>query len=211
MIRSAAVLLVGLTGGIGSGKSTVSALLAERGAVIIDADRIARDVVEPGQPAYDKVVERFGRDVLDADERIDRPKLAAIVFGDRDALKDLERITHPAVGERMTQRMAEESTTDHVVVLDVPLLVEKGSYETSGTIVVDTDPDVAVARVVAQRGMQEDDVRRRMAAQVSREERLGKADFVIRNDGSMEDLRAEVDRCWLWLQQLTRTRPATTG
>ena len=202
MIRSAVVLLVGLTGGIGSGKSTVSAMLAERGAVIIDADVIAREVVEPGEPAYAKIVERFGPSVVGDDGRLDRPAIAGIVFNDRDALKDLEAITHPAVGARMTELMAARADTDHVVVLDVPLLVEKGTYTTAGTIVVDVDPEIAVRRLVEQRGMDEADVRRRMAAQVSREERLAKADFVVSNDGSLDDLRAEVGRCWQWLQAL---------
>lgn len=203
MIRSAVVLLVGLTGGIGSGKSTVSAMLADRGAVVIDADVIAREIVEPGQPAYDKVVERFGPTVVGDDGRLDRPAIAAIVFNDRQALTDLEAITHPAVGARMTELMAAQTDTDHVVVLDVPLLVEKGTYTTAGTIVVDVDPEIAVRRLVAQRGMDEADVRRRMAAQVSREERLAKADFVVSNDGTPDELRAEVDRCWRWLQQLS--------
>lgn len=211
MIRSAVVLLVGLTGGIGSGKSTVSAMLAERGAVVIDADAIAREVVEPGRPAHAAVVERFGPEVVAADGALDRAAIAAIVFADRAALKDLEAITHPAVGARMAERMAAEAGTDHVVVLDVPLLVEKGTYETAGTIVVDVDPEVAVRRLVEQRGMPEDDARRRMAAQVSREDRLAKADFVIANEGTLDDLRAEVDRCWRWLMQLARTRPATTA
>ena len=211
MIRSAVVLLVGLTGGIGSGKSTVSAMLADRGAVVIDADVIAREVVEPGQPAYDKVVERFGPTVVGDDGRLDRPAIAAVVFNDREALKDLEAITHPAVGARMTELMAAQAETDHVVVLDVPLLVEKGTYTTAGTIVVDVDPEVAVRRLVDQRGMEEGDVRRRMAAQVSREERLAKADFVVSNDGTLDELRAQVDRCWRWLQQLARTHRATTA
>lgn len=211
MIRSAVVLLVGLTGGIGSGKSTVSAMLADRGAVIIDADAIAREVVEPGQPAYAEVVKRFGPTVVGEDGQLDRAAIARIVFSDREALKALEAITHPAVGARMTELMAAETDTDHVVVLDVPLLVEKATYETAGTIVVDVDPEVALRRLVEQRGMPEDDARRRMAAQVSRGERLAKADFVVSNDGTLEALRAEVDRCWQWLQQLARTRRATTA
>lgn len=210
MIRSAVVLLVGLTGGIGSGKSTVSAMLAERGAVVIDADVIAREVVEPGRPAYAAVVERFGPSVVAADGRLDRPAIAAVVFNDRDALRDLEAITHPAVGARMVELMAAHADSDDVVVLDVPLLVEKGTYETAGTIVVDVDPETAVRRLVEQRGMDEDDARRRMAAQVSREDRLAKADFVVSNDGTLEDLQAEVDRCWVWLEDLrVRTRPTT--
>jgi dephospho-CoA kinase len=206
MIRSAVVLLVGLTGGIGSGKSTVSAMLAERGAVVIDADVVAREVVEPGQPAYAAVVERFGPGVVAADGTLDRAAIAAIVFNDRDALKDLEAITHPAVGARMVELMQAQADTENVVVLDVPLLVEKGTYETAGTIVVDVDPEIAVRRLVEQRGMSEGDARRRMAAQVSREERLAKADFVIPNDGSLEELRAEVDRCWTWLEKLRASR-----
>lgn len=205
MIRSATVLLVGLTGGIGSGKSTVSALLAEKGAVIVDADRIAREIVEPGEPALARIVERFGTGVLDAGGRLDRAKVAAIVFNDRDALAALEAITHPAIGARMAQRIQEEAGTDHVVVLDIPLLVDKGRYPTRATIVVDTDPELAVRRVVDQRGLPEADVRARMANQISREERLALADFVVRNDGSLDDLRAEVDRCWTWLQELAES------
>lgn len=211
MIRSAAMLLVGLTGGIGSGKSTVSALLAERGAVVVDADVIAREIVEPGEPAYEAVVERFGPGVVLPGGALDRPAIAAIVFDDREALRDLERITHPAVGVRMAERMAEEAATDHVVVLDVPLLVEKGTYATAGTIVVDVDPEVALRRLVDQRGMDEADARRRMANQVSRDDRLAKADFVIANGGTLEDLRAEVERCWAWVQDLARTGRATPG
>lgn len=201
MIRSPIVLVVGLTGGIGAGKSTVSRLLGERGAVILDADLIARQVVEPGGPAYQGVVDRFGKDVLDDDGRLDRPALAAIVFNDPAALKDLNDIVHPAVGALIAERLAEEAETDDVVILDVPLLVESGRSNTAGTIVVDCPPEEAVRRAVA-RGLPEDDVRRRMANQVSREERLAKADLVVDNSGAESALPAEVDKAWAWIQSL---------
>src|SRR6266513_2614218 len=176
------MLVIGLTGGIGAGKSTVSRLLAERGAVIVDADLIARQVVEPGGPAYQGVVDRFGEDVLLDAGALDRAALAEIVFADPDALKDLNDIVHPAVGAVIAERLAEEADTDHVVILDVPLLVESGRSNTTGTIVVDCPPEEALQRAVA-RGLPEDDVRRRMANQVSREERLAKADFIVDNSG----------------------------
>jgi dephospho-CoA kinase len=205
MIRSQPVLVVGLTGGIGSGKSTVSRLLAERGAVIVDADLIAREVVEPGGPAYQGVVDRFGDGVLLADGSLDRAAVAEIVFNDADALKDLNGIVHPAVGAVIAERLAEEAQTDHVVILDVPLLVESGRTNTAGTIVVDCPAEEAIRRAVA-RGLPEDDVRRRVANQVSREERLAKADFVVDNAGPEPALAAEVDRAWQWIESLPASR-----
>src|SRR5438270_9202127 len=202
MIRSPTMLVVGLTGGIGAGKSTVSGLLAARGAVIVDADAIAREVVEPDGPAYQGVVDRFGSEVLLPDGHLDRAALAAIVFCDADALKDLNAIVHPAVGGVIAERLAEESATDHVVVLDVPLLVESGRGDMAGTIVVDTPPEEALRRAVA-RGLPEDDVRRRMANQVSRKERLAKADFVVDNSGPESALAAEVEKAWAWIESLT--------
>ena len=201
MIRSPPMLVVGLTGGIGAGKSTVSGLLAARGAVIVDADAIAREVVEPDGPAYQGVVDRFGSEVLLPDRHLDRAALAAIVFSDADALKDLNAIVHPAVGGVIAERLAEESSTDHVVILDVPLLVESGRGDMGGTIVVDCQPEEALRRAVA-RGLPEDDVRRRMANQVSREERLAKADFVVDNSAPESALAAEVDKAWAWIQTL---------
>jgi dephospho-CoA kinase len=195
------MLVVGLTGGIGAGKSTVSRLLASHGAVIVDADLIAREVVEPGGPAYQGVVDRFGGDVVHADRTLDRAALAEIVFSDADALKDLNTVVHPAVGTVIAERLAEEAQTDHVVILDVPLLVESGRTNTAGTIVVDCPPEEALQRAVA-RGLPEDDVRRRMANQVSREERLAKADFVIDNSGPESALPANVDKAWEWIQSL---------
>ncbi len=203
MIRSPPMLVVGLTGGIGAGKSTVSKLLAERGAVIIDADLIARQVVEPDGPAYQGVVDRFGKEVLQDDATLDRAALAEIVFNDTDALKDLNAIVHPAVGAVIAERLAEEASTDHIVVLDVPLLVESGRGDMAGTIVVDCPPEEALRRAVA-RGLPEDDVRRRMANQVSRDERLAKADFIVDNSGPESALPAEVDRAWTWIESLPR-------
>jgi dephospho-CoA kinase len=179
----------------------VSQLLASHGAVIVDADLIAREVVEPGGPAYQGVVDRFGTDVVLLDGSLNRPAIAEIVFNDVDALKDLNAVVHPAVGTVIAERLAEEAQTDHVVILDVPLLVESGRTNTAGTIVVDCPPEEALQRAVA-RGLPEDDVRRRMANQVSREERLAKADFVVDNSGPESALPVEVDRAWEWIQTL---------
>src|SRR4051794_21108784 len=144
------VLIVGLTGGIGAGKSTVAALLVERGAALVDTDLIARQVVEPGGAAFDAVVERFGGGILRPDGTIDRPALAAIVFNDRQALKDLNGITHPAVGKVMAEQVAVHAGTDDVVILDIPLLAERGkeAFGVVGVIVVDAPVEVAVHRLV---------------------------------------------------------------
>lgn len=198
----AAMILVGLTGGIGSGKSTVSALLAERGAVVVDADAIVRDVQAPGTPVLAAVVERFGPAVLAADGSLDRQALADVVFRDDDALRDLNALVHPAVGAEIARRLEGAAGTDAVVVLDVPLLVESGRDDMAALVVVDVDPEVAVARVVAQRGMREEDVRARMARQASREDRRARATIVIDNSGSREDLEAQVDAAWDQIQSL---------
>jgi dephospho-CoA kinase len=196
------MVTVGLTGGIGSGKSTVAAMLAERGAVVIDVDGIAAAVRAPGGAAYQPLVDRFGDGIVAVDGTIDRKALAAIAFADEQALADLNAITHPAIGAAMATRMAEESGTDHLVVLDVPLLVESGRIRPDHVIVVDCPVDEAVRRVVESRGFDEADARRRVAAQVTREERLANADFVIDNSGRPELIGPQVDRCWAWLQTL---------
>jgi len=196
------VIVVGLTGGIGSGKSTVSALFAERGAVVVDADAITRQLQAPGQPVLAAIVERFGPEIVFSDGTLDRAALAAIVFGDPAALKELTSIVHPAVGTEITRRLEAERSGDRVVVLDVPLLVESGRYRVAGLVVVDVDPDVAVERLVRFRGMSEADARARMANQVSRADRLAKADWVIDNSGDLADLEDQVDAAWTWIQTL---------
>jgi dephospho-CoA kinase len=201
------VLVIGLTGGIGSGKSTVSSLLAARGAVVVDADAITREQQEPGTPVFQAMVERFGPGIVAEDGTLDRAAVADIVFNDLKALADLNAIVHPAVGGEIAERMAQLSATDEVVILDVPLLVESNrGYPTAGLIVVDVDPEVAVERLVAQRGMREADVRARMARQASRNDRRARADVVIDNDGNHEQLEAEVDRAWAWIQSLRRSQ-----
>ena len=190
------MLLIGLTGGIGSGKSTVSALLARRGAVIIDADAITRELQQPGSPVFQAMVERFGAGIVAPDGSLDRQAVADIVFTDSDALSDLNRIVHPAVGAEIARRLEEEAATDHLVVLDVPLLVESGRDDMAGVVVVDVDTEVAVRRLVEHRGMREDDVRARIGRQASREDRLARAAVVIDNSGSLEDLEAAVDAAW---------------
>jgi dephospho-CoA kinase len=186
---------VGLTGGVGSGKSTVSALLAERGAVIIDADAIAREVVEPGTPGFDAVVRAFGPSIVAADGALDRPALAAIVFADESKRAVLNAIVHPLVGQR-TAELSVAAPREAVVVYDIPLLVE--SDMAAGfdlVVVVQASVEVRLLRL-RERGMAETDARERMAAQASDEQRRAVADVVIENDGSLADLAAQVDALW---------------
>src|SRR5579864_706313 len=177
------MLTVGLTGGIGSGKSTVADLLVQRGAVLIDADRIAREVVVPGGAAYQPLVDRFGTAVLAPDGTLDRAALAAVVFADADSLAALNAITHPAISAVMASRRAAEEGTDHVVVLDIPLLkpAHRDLLSLDVVVVVDAPVEVAVERLVGQRGFSREDAEARVAAQVSRQERLSGADLVIDN------------------------------
>jgi len=189
------VLRIGLTGGIGSGKSTVSALLAARGAVLVDADQIAREVVAPGTPGLTAVVEAFGPDVLASDGTLDRPALAAVVFADQAARRRLDAIVHPLVRAR-TVELAAAAPADAVLVNDVPLLVETGqagSYDL--VLVVEADEETRVERLV-RRGLTEEDARARIAAQASDEERRAVADVVLDNSGTPEELAAQVDRFW---------------
>lgn len=190
------MVLVGLTGGIGSGKSTVSRMLAERGATVIDADAITRELQQPGQPVLDAIVERFGRGVLAGDGTLDRQALADVVFSDDEALRDLNAIVHPAVGAEIARRLEEAAGSDGVVVLDVPLLVESGRDDMAALIVVDVAPEVAVERLVRDRGMRPDDAWARIRRQASREERLARATTVIDNHGTLADLEARVAEVW---------------
>ena len=189
------VLRIGLTGGIGSGKSTVSELLTERGAVLVDADRIAREVVEPGTPGLAAVVEAFGDGVMGRDGALDRPGLAAIVFADPEARRRLDGIVHPLVRARAAE-LAAAAPPDAVVVHDVPLLVETGQaghYDL--VLVVEADPEIRVRRLVG-RGMSEDDARARIAAQASDEQRRAVADVVLDNSGTRAELAAQVATFW---------------
>jgi len=196
------VILVGLTGGIGAGKSTVSAMLAERGAVIVDADRIARDLQSPGSPVLEAMAERFGSHILLDDGALDRAAVAKIVFNDEAALKDLNGIVHPAMQSEIQRQIDEQRSTDRVVVLDFPLLGENPRKGLAATVVVDIPVDVAVQRLVDQRGMSEDDARARINSQLSRDERLAAATHVIDNSGDRDSLNRQVDALWEQLLEL---------
>jgi dephospho-CoA kinase len=196
------MLLVGLTGGIGAGKSTVSAGLASRGAVVVDADAIVKELQQPGTVVFAEMVERFGPGIVAGDGQLDRAAVADLVFTDATALADLGAIVHPRVHDEIARRIDEQRDTDHVVVLDVPLLVESGWKDMVGTIVVDLDPEVAVARLVEHRGFSEEDARNRIAKQATREERLAKADFVIDNHGHPGELAEQIDGAWAWIAGL---------
>lgn len=194
------MLLLGLTGGIGSGKSTVSAEFARRGAVVIDADLVVRELQSPGGAVLSAMVEHFGETILAADGTLNRQAVADIVFNDPEELKALNAIVHPKVGEEIDRRIDAKRDTENVVILDVPLLVESKAYETEGIIVVDTDPELAVQRLVEYRGFNADDARARMKLQATRDERRAVAAFIVPNDGSQEELMTRIDECWEWIQ-----------
>ncbi|MFI2376642.1 dephospho-CoA kinase [Streptomyces sp. NPDC018964] len=199
------MLKVGLTGGIGAGKSEVSRLLVECGAVLIDADRIAREVVEPGTPGLAAVVDVFGPEVLTADGRLDRPKLGSVVFADPERLAVLNSIVHPLVGAR-SRELEGAAAEDAVVVHDVPLLTENGLaplYDL--VIVVDASPETQLDRLVGRRGMTAEDARARMAVQATREQRREIADIVIDNDVPLDELEQRVKDVWSGLVRRART------
>lgn len=191
---SAGVLRIGLTGGIASGKSLVATELAARGAVIIDADVLAREVVDPGTPGLAAIVERFGTDVLTADGRLDRPALGRIVFADPVARRDLEAIVHPAVRRRAAELEA-AADPDAVIVHVIPLLVETGQQgDFDPCVVVDVEPAIQRARLRQRDGLEDEEIDARLAAQATREQRLAAADHVLDNSGTVMELRRQIDR-----------------
>ncbi|HEX9823308.1 MAG TPA: dephospho-CoA kinase [Actinomycetota bacterium] len=195
------MILVGLTGGIGSGKSTVAGMFGSRGAVIADADQLARAAIAPGSPGHHIVAERFGQDVLTSDGSIDRDALARVVFADPQARRDLETITHPEVFRLLAELVDEHRESDDVVVFDAALLVETGFADACDVVVVVAAPaDLRIRRVV-ERGMDEEEAKRRIAAQVSDEEREAHADVVITNDGDLDALERRVDELWRDLRE----------
>jgi len=191
------VLLVGLTGGIGSGKSTVARLLEKRGAVVFDADLLAREAVERGTPGHAAVIERFGADVLAPGGELDREALASIVFADPSARRDLEEIVHPEVRRLFAEGSEAYRDTDRVVVFSAPLLVETGMH-TAFEILVVVSATVAtqIERLMRQRGMSESSIRARIVAQAPLEDKAAVADFLVDNEGTLDELESQVDRLW---------------
>jgi dephospho-CoA kinase len=198
------MLTVGLTGGIGAGKSTVADLLVGHGAELVDADRVAREVVAPDGPAYQPLIDRFGAGIVDADGLIDRPALAELVFGHPDALADLNAITHPAIGVEMIARRDGFAGNADIVVMDIPLLksIHRELLSLASVIVVDTPTELALERLVTVRGMSAADAEARIGSQIDRATRLEGADLVIDNSGDRDHLGREVDRVWAALVEL---------
>lgn len=198
------MIVVALTGGIGAGKSSASSLLVAHGAVLVDADAVAKELQRPTGAGFQPIVDRFGAGVVGPDGALDRPAIAAIVFADDAARNDLNMIMWPLIGTTINERIAAHAETDKVVVLDIPLLGASGNaYAVSGTVVVDCPVEIALDRLVNQRGMDADDAARRVAAQLTREERLKLADFVIDNSGGPDDLESAVEQCWGWIGGLS--------
>ena len=196
------MILIGLTGGIGSGKSEVARLLTARGAEVIDADLIVRELQQPGAEVYEKMVELFGQEVVGADRALDRAAIAKKVFTDESLLKTLNQLIHPIVRRVMNERVESFRSSDKVVVLDIPLLVENPREGLDGVLVVDLDAELAVKRLVEQRNMNADDARARIAKQATREQRLALANHVIDNSGDRDELSRKVDLAWSWIKSL---------
>ena len=196
------MILIGLTGGIGSGKSEVARLLTERGAEIIDADLIVRELQQPGAEIYEKMIELFGSEVVAADKSLDRTAIAKKVFADESLLKTLNQLVHPVVKRVMNERIESFRDTEKVVILDIPLLVENPREGLDGVLVVDLDAEIAVKRLVEQRNMSADDARARIAKQATREQRLAIANHVIDNSGDRNALSQKIEIAWSWIKSL---------
>jgi dephospho-CoA kinase len=197
------MLAVGLTGGIGSGKSAVADQLVARGALLIDADQVARDVVAPGGPAYQPLIDRFGTGIVAPDGTIDRPALAAVAFADEATRLELNAITHPAIGIAMIRARDALADTDKIVVLAIPLLtaVHRETVTLHKVVVVDCPTEIALERLMAHRGFDRTDAEARIRSQISREERVKEADYVIDNSGDLTALEGEVAKLWDWLTE----------
>ena len=196
------MILIGLTGGIGCGKSEVSRLLENRGAVIVDADLIVRELQQPGAEIFLRMVEMFGDKVVAADGSLDRAAVANEVFKDAETLNRLNLLIHPVVRRVMNERVESYRSTDEVVVLDIPLLVENPREGLDGILVVDLDPQIAIERIVDQRKMSIDDAKARVSRQSSREQRLAIANHVIDNSGDRDALAKQVEIAWSWITSL---------
>ena len=201
---------IAITGGIGSGKTTVAKLLVDKGVVLVDADQIVKDLQKPGGEVFNRIVEIYGNEILLDDGELDRQKIAEIVFNDENELSKLNNIVHPAVGEEMGIRRKEAIKQGNVVLVDIPLMVtlegELGRDEYKlfdGIVVVDCEIEIAVSRLVHQRGFDEKDARARIAKQATPSQRREFADFLIDNNGSEENLSKQIEKCWEWVDSLS--------
>jgi dephospho-CoA kinase len=191
---------VGLTGGIGAGKSTVADLFSQKGAVVIRSDELARQVIEPQTPGFQQVIDRFGKDFVNSEGYIDRAKLAQIVFHDDAALKDLENIIHPLVRSK-TNQIIDQHTSETIIVNEIPLLLEKNMESLFDFLVIVISSEKNRLERLAQRGLTTEQASARMAKQVSDDERKAAADFLIVNDGNLDKLDADVEKIWQTLQE----------
>lgn len=196
------MILIGLTGGIGSGKSEVARLLSALGAEVIDADQIVRELQQPGAEVYHAMIEMLGQEIVSPDKSLDRGKIAGQVFADESLLKKLNELIHPIVRRVMNERVESFRNTDKVVVLDIPLLVENPRPGLDGVLVVDLDTQIAIQRLVEQRQMKLEDAQARVAKQATREQRRAIAGHVIDNSGDRQALETSVDRAWTWIRSL---------
>ena len=198
------MLEIGLTGGIGSGKSTAAAGFVKHGAALIDADQIVRDLQQPGEKVFEEMLSKWGSGILTSDGQLDRQLVANIVFSNPEELTVLNEIVHPAVREEMTIRRRIHLDTDNTVILEIPLLVESGYRNFDAIVVVDVDTEIAVERLVKHRSFEEEDARKRIEKQVSRDSRTEIADYVIKNNSSIEAFEQEINKCWEWIESIER-------